>query len=446
MQEQTHEFPGWPKGLSGKIHKNFDWVKGTIWNWNNWRHVHFEHDGNFKAPTQECEAGACKWMAGKKKVYVMWGREAGLHILNVNQMKAEKGTVLKGIRRNDRQKATAEFVQIDEDAAELNKDLFKVLGIDQEATDKDIKKVYRKLSVKYHPDKNKNNPAAIKKFNEIREAYEILSDPDKKFLYETSGMKSVKDAEKENAAAAGQQHADPFAAFFGGGQQQQQEKRKAKKGATSQMDVSIPLETMYNGGNFQASINRRVVCRGCRDSNKARCGECGRCPGQTRMVQRMMGNMIIQQQENVPSKEKCKQEDGILDLEIEKGIAGGHKLTFARMNEQTPGEIPGDVVVTVKQVNNKIYKRKGNDLYRDMTISLQEALLGFTKSFRHMDDREVTVTRTGVTQPDTKHKLKGEGMPIHESHSDHGDMTITLKVKLPKKLSAEQKAELEKIL
>lgn len=447
--QQGHEFPGWPRGLSGRIHSNFDWVKGTVWNWNNWRHVTFEHDGNFKAPTPECEQGACKWMAGKKKVYVMWGREAGLHILEPNVAKAEAGTVLKGTRKKDKQKAQADFVQIDEEAAALNKDLHKVMGISPDADELEIKKAYRKLSVKYHPDKNKNDPAAVKLFNEVREANEILSDPDKRFLYETAGLKAVREAEKEDAAASAQQHhQDPFAAFFGGGggQQVKQERRKAKKGASAQMDVSVPLETMYNGGNFQASMSRRVVCRNCRKSSAGKCAQCNKCPGQTRMVQKQMGNMIIQQQEHVESKEKCKQEEGILDLEIERGIASGHKLTFARMNEQTPGEIPGDVVVTVKQTSHSVYKRTGKNLFRDYKISLKEALLGFESSFTHMDDREVHFKRTGVTQANTKHVLKGEGMPVHDFPSDLGDMTITLKVQLPKKLSEEQKAELEKIL
>lgn len=213
------------------------------------------------------------------------------------------------------------------------------------------------------------------------------------------------------------------------------------------MDVSIPLETMYNGGNFQATFGRRVVCVNCRGNSKAeKCKSCGKCPSQTRMVQKMMGNMIIQQQEHVPSKEKCKQEDGILELEIERGISAGHKLTFPRMNEQTPGEIPGDVVVTVKQSAHHVYTRKGNHLYREYTIDLKEALLGFERRFIHMDEREVVLKREGVTQPNTVHKLKGEGMPIHEAHSDFGDMFVTIKVALPSSIDAGQKAELEKVL
>lgn len=447
-QQQQHEFPGWPKGLSGNIHANFDFMKGTVWNWNNWRHVTFEHDGNFKAPTEECENGACKWSAGKKKLYIMWGREAGLHVMEPTSFTLEKGVRLNGVRRKDRHKAFAEFLQVDEDAAALHKDLYKVLGLDPQTADEgEIKKSYRKLSIMYHPDKNKNDPQAIRKFNEIREANEILADPDKKFLYDTAGLKAVKDAEKEDAANNGQQGHDPFAAFFGGQQRAPQEKRKAKKGATAQMDVSIPLDTMYNGGSFQATIpSRRVVCLHCRNSNEGKCAGCKACPAQTRMVQRQMGNMIVQQQENIPSKDKCKQEDGVLTLEIEQGIEAGHKLTFHRMHEQTPGEIPGDVVVTVKQNAHKIYTRKGNDLYREFTISMKEALLGFERKFMHMDNREVVLTRTGVTQPDTVHKLGGEGMPLHQMHSDHGDMYVTLKVELPSQLSDEQKAKLQQVL
>mmetsp|Transcript_37338 Transcript_37338/g.73430 ORF Transcript_37338/g.73430 Transcript_37338/m.73430 type:complete len:480 (+) Transcript_37338:27-1466(+) len=443
--EEMHEFPGWPRGISGNIHKEFDWMKGTVWNWNNWRHVTFEHDGNFKAPTEECEAGACKWASGKKKIFIMWGKDAGLHILEPSKMKAEAGVTLRGKRKRDGEKVNAIFERIDEEAAALHKDLYKVLGLDTDATDAAIKKAYRKLSVKYHPDKNKNNPEAAKTFNEIREAYEVLSDQDKKFLYETAGLKAVRDAEKEDAANAGQQHQGGLEAFFGGGQQRQKP-AKAKKGASANMEVSIPLDLMYNSGSLTATFNRRVVCRNCRTSSSGKCKGCSRCPGTVKMVQRQMGNMIIQQQEQVQSKEKCKDEDGELVLEIERGMDTGSKLTFPRMNEQTPGEIPGDVVVTVKQKKHDKFRRKGKNLYMDMDITMKEALLGFSKKFTHMDDREVTVSRDRVTQPDTVHQVRGEGMPVHNVPSDKGDLFITLKVKLPRRLDDKQKKELEKVL
>ena len=394
--QQVTGFSGWPKGTDGKIGKKFEWMKGTEWDWNNWRTVTFEADGTFVAPTDECTAGECRWSANKGYVNILWG-EAGLHQLKASKMAAKKGNKLTGSRVSDGDKCTAQFLRKKQggeggqvattDDEEV--DLYNVLGLEQDtATDKDIKKKYRRLSVKYHPDKNQGNAEAAEKFAEVRDAYEILSDPDRKILYDTGGMEAVKGADKEDAGG-GQQ--DPFAMLFGGGRKQKG--KKAKKGQDYRMDMDVSLEDMYSGGNVKFSIERRVVCIGCRKKKTAKCAECGKCPHETKMVQRRQGNMIFQQQEKVPSKEKCKNEQTTLEAPIEQGMAAGGKLKFERMSEQRPGQIPGDVIVTVKQKKHARFVRKGDNLHTDMTLSLKEALLGFKKTLSHLDGHEVVVER-----------------------------------------------------
>merc|ERR1711998_139634 len=108
---------------------------------------------------------------------------------------------------------------------------------------------------------------------------------------------------------------------------------------------------LYNSAKSQASLQRRIVCRGCsKKPDSPKCSGCGRCPDEIRMVQRQMGpGMIIQQEERVASKEKCKTEDTALKTTIERGMSDGSTVRFPRMSEQTPGQVPGDVIMTIKQ-------------------------------------------------------------------------------------------------
>lgn len=435
-QQRIPEFK-WPKGTPKKIHKNFNWLKGTEWKWNDWRNVNFDHEGFFKAPTGECENEMCRWSATKDTVYVVWG-DAGVHTLKANKMTAEEGAVLQGTRKKDGDKCSAAFISIDEDAAELHRDLFAVLGLPEDATDSQIKKAYRKLSVQYHPDKNKDNPEAIKKFNEVRSAYEVLSDEDKKFLYETAGLKAVREAEKEDASQA--HHHGGLSAFFGGGQQK---KTKAKKGPDYTMHAKVTLDALYNGDTINHNIKRRVVCKRCADSNAERCKSCNPCPGGVKLVQKQMGNMVVQQQVNVPSKEKCKEESVSLETMLERGMADGTEVKHIRMSEQKPGEIPGDVIITLKTKPHPTFKREGNNLRTTQTISLKDALIGFTSSVKHMDGREVEFTRTSTTEPGFVHKIKGEGMPLHDDPSENGDLYVVLKIKMPRKINDEQRKAIE---
>lgn len=235
---------------------------------------------------------------------------------------------------------------------------------------------------------------------------------------------------------------DPISQLFGGGQKRG---TKAKKGPDAEVQLDVSLADLYNGATVQASISRRVVCRGCKGKSTPRCNKCGRCPPEVKMVQKRMGNMIVQQQKNVPSKEKCTEEPATLDCEIEKGMDTGASLKFPRMSEQTPGKIPGDIIVKIKAKPNNQFKRKGNDLETTLKISLKQALLGFTTSITHLDGRKVKVARSDITVPNRIIKIKGEGMPVHEVPSDHGDLYINIKVKFPKTLSEEAKTQIAEL-
>ena len=213
-----------------------------------------------------------------------------MKVVKAASMEAAKGNTLQSNQADPQHcgkarcgnGASATFISKDQAQIEKeeNDDLYNVLGLDdEEATEKDIKKAYRKLSIKYHPDKNPGDVTATKKFNAVRDANEILSNPDLKILYDTGGMEAVDEHKKEEQGGGrGGGHN-----FFGGGQQD------SKRGQDYNTEIEVSLEDMYNGGTHRTSINRRVVCRGCvKKPNKPKCKGCGRCPNEVKMVQRQM--------------------------------------------------------------------------------------------------------------------------------------------------------------
>lgn len=439
-----------PKGIDDK----FGWMKGTEWMWNNWREVKFEADGTFDAPTDSCAQRQCKWSADKEKVYIRWGSD-GVHWVTPSSHEAKEGNRLTG-KREDGQSVRAEFIRRAINDEDL--DFYELLGVDEDMDEKAvgraIKKAYRDLAKKYHPDKCTGMVEALgtddeeivdcqTMMNRVNLAYEVLGDEDKRILYDAGGMELVKQGIEDGGQQGGM---DPFAALFGGGGRQQ---RNPNRGPDAKVSHSVTLEDIYNGNELEMSINRRIVCRGCggeKGRNKAKCESCGKCPDETRMVQRQMGpGMIVQQEERVPSKEKCKVEDTVLRTTVERGMADGSEIKFPRKSEQKPGQVPGDVIMTLKQKKHRIFTRDGNDLHMNMEISLKEALLGFEKTYKHLDGHEFEVAKTGVTRPMSVKKIKGEGMPLHGTPSEFGNLHVKFTVVMPSSISPEQ-AEVIKTL
>ena len=319
-------------------------------------------------------------------------------------------------------------------------DWYEVLGVEEDATDRQIKKAFRKLSVKYHPDKNKGNKEAQEKFQLINNAYEVLGNPDKRVLYDAGGQKMV----TQNEQSANQM--DPFAAFFGGGGGQ---RRNAKKGRDVSVRVDVTLEDIYNGAERTAEIERRVICRGCKKNpRKKKCRACSKsCPNEIKMVKRQMApGFVVQQQQEVPSNEYCKNEKKKLTGAIEKGMPNDSKITFERESEQRPGYIPGDVIMIVRTRKHRTFVRKGKDLHHTMKISLREALTGFSKTLHHLDNHVVTISSNKVIKPFQVKKYAGEGMPIHNFPSTFGDLYVKFEIIFPKKLSESDKTKLKEIL
>jgi len=331
------------------------------------------------------------------------------------------------------------YEELPQEAEEEEVDLYERLGLEAEATTKQVKTAYRKMSVLHHPDKTGDGEAAVQKFREITEAYEILSDPEKRVLYDHTGIAAARKGLEHQQEQGG----SPFDMFFGGGGRQE-----SKRGRNMEIELPVTLEDLYVGNEKSATIKRRIVCKNCKTKmHTPRCRECGACPKEKKMVHRRAGpGMIVQQEVMVESKEKCKREEKTLSATIEKGMPDGEDIVFKYESEQKPGQIPGDVVLKLKSVPNPMFKRSRDTLSMKLSIPLRAALLGFETSFKHLDGHTVTVKRTGVTRPGQVIRIKGEGMPKHGTPSEFGDLTITFSIDFPKEVDEALASGLDKLL
>jgi len=339
----------------------------------------------------------------------------------------------------------------------LYTEYYEILGLKPDATEKQLKSSYRKLSLKYHPDKNAGNLEAQKKFQEIAKAYDTLSDPDKRQIYDLHGEEGLKKHEQQAQAPA-----SPFDALFGMGGQ----RGGMRKGPDFHVDFPATLEELYSGATRSFKVSRKVLCHKCRgtgakDGQTKKCKTCGGKGSRTTIQQLGPGfNVQMEQTCDVcggrghTPKSSCPicggskvvMEEKALEAVMERGMADGAQIVFPRASEQTPDTIPGDVVVTVREQKHSRFRREGDHLFMEHTISLKEALLGFKTQFPHLDGHMVKLHVKGVTQPDRVHIIKGEGFPQHNFPSQKGDLHVTLRVRFPKEFTADQQQRIKALL
>mmetsp|Transcript_49719 Transcript_49719/g.140159 ORF Transcript_49719/g.140159 Transcript_49719/m.140159 type:complete len:516 (+) Transcript_49719:103-1650(+) len=259
---------------------------------------------------------------------------------------------------------------------------YKLLEIDREASEADIKKAYRKLAVKHHPDKG-GDP---ERFKEITRAYEVLSDPEKREKYNRFGEEGL-DGDQ------GGDPADIFGSLFGG-----PGRRGGPGGKTRQktkdvvQTLKVSLEQMYNGATKKMAITRQVI------DKKKGVQTCGHCDGRGVKVEVVRMGPMVQQMQSACSacggKGKSfsrKQEREILEVHIQKGSPDGHKVVFHSMADEHPDADTGDVVFVLKQADHAELRRKGADLFVHRDISLVEALCGFELELTHLDGRQLLI-------------------------------------------------------
>jgi DnaJ family protein A protein 2 len=308
--------------------------------------------------------------------------------------------------------------------------LYETLGVEKTATKKEIRKAYMKLSRTHHPDKGGDEH----KFKEISAAYEILSDEEKREQYDKYGLDGVSE---DGVNAAGGE--DLFSMFFGGGGRSR--RAGPRKGPSVNHPLKVSLEDLYNGKTVKLAVNRKVI--------QGTPSECKKCDGQGAVMEvRQIGpGMITQMQRPCDSCKgqgmSCsfKTERKVLEVHVEKGMSHNQRITFKGMSDETPKAEPGDINFIIQEKDHDLFKRKGNDLLATKTVSLNQALCGFTWKIKHLDGRVLVIkSKPGeVIKPEMNTKealpfvkmLPDEGMPSKGNPFVRGNLYVMFRVEFP---------------
>ncbi|CAL9024024.1 unnamed protein product [Prunus brigantina] len=327
-------------------------------------------------------------------------------------------------------------------AAIAGKSYYEILQVPKGASDEQIKRAYRKLALKYHPDKNQGNEEANKKFADINNAYEVLSDSEKRGIYDRYGEEGL----KQHAASGGRGGGggmgmninDIFADFFGGRSMEDEE--KIVKGDDVVVELDATLEDLYLGGSLNVWREKNIL--------KPAPGK-RRCNCRNEVYHRQIGPGMFQQM----TEEVCEQcanvkyerEGYFITVDIEKGMQDGQEVVFYEDGEPIIDGEAGDLKFRIHTAPHDRFRREGNDLHTTITITLVQALVGFEKTIKHLDDHLVHIGSKGITRPKEVRKFKGEGMPLHFSNKK-GDLYVTFEVLFPTSLTEEQKTKIKAVL
>lgn len=347
----------------------------------------------------------------------------------------------------------------------MGKDYYKILGVAKGVSDEDLKKAYRKMALKYHPDKNKS-PGAEDKFKEIAEAYDVLSDPKKREIFDKYGEEGLKGGVPGGGGFsggtpgaggtyhyqfAGDPHEtfrmffgddNPFGSFFGGmgpggpgsrnmfhhfssaddhnmevdddpfahfgrgpstsnfgGMGRGMGRRKHQDAAVVK-DLQVSLEEVLNGTSKKLKITRRVLN---------------------------------------PDGHSMRTEDKILQIDVKPGWKAGTKITFPKEGDQTPNNIPADIVFVIKDKPHGTFVRDGQDIRYTARISLRDALCGTTIHVPTLTGRKIPLNVTEVIKPGSLRRIQGEGLPYAKQPSKKGDLIIAFDIKFPDKITQSAK-------
>jgi DnaJ family protein A protein 2 len=340
---------------------------------------------------------------------------------------------------------------------------YDILGVPSTATEAQLKKAYKVGALKHHPDKNAHNPDAADKFKDLSHAYEVLSDPQKRSIYDQYGEEGL----EGGGAAGGMNAEDLFSQFFGGGSAfggggglggmfgGGMQNRGPPKARTIHHVHKVSLEDIYRGKVSKLALQKSVICSKCdgRGGKEGAVKKCSGCDGHgMKTMMRQMGPMIQRFQtvcpdcngegEIIREKDKCKGCNGkktvverkVLHVHVDRGVRSGHKIEFRGEGDQTPGVEPGDVIFEIEQKPHSRFQRKDDDLFYEAEIDLVTALAGGQIFVEHLDDRwlSIDIMPGEVISPGTLKLVRNQGMPSYRHH-DHGNLYVRFDVKFPAK-------------
>ena len=354
--------------------------------------------------------------------------------------------------------------------AEQKRDYYEVLGVDKSADEAAIKKAYRNLAKKYHPDANPGDATAEKKFKEASEAYAVLSDPEKKRQYDQFGHSAF-----DGSAGAGgaydfsgmdfsEMFGDIFGDFFGGGRRSSSANAGPMKGANLRTSIRVTFEEAVFGCEKEIELTIKETCKTC-NGNGAKPGTspetCSKCGGKGQVVftqQSFFGT--VRNVQTCPDcqgsgkiiKDKCNDCRGTgyvpmkkrYAVDIPAGIDNGQCKRMPGLGEPgTNGGVRGDVLVEVIVGRHPVFQRQDYNIFSTVPVSFAVAALGGEVVIDTVDGKVIYDVKAG-TQTDTKVRLKGKGVPTLRNKEVRGDHYVTLVIQTPDKLSHEAKELLRK--
>lgn len=353
--------------------------------------------------------------------------------------------------------------------AETKRDYYEVLGVSRDATDEEIKKAYRRLAKKYHPDVNPGDKEAEAKFKEASEAYGVLSDPEKRRKYDQYGHQAFDEASGgtgfnyDNMDDINSMFGDIFSDIFGGSTRSRRSSNGPMAGANVKISMNISFMDAVFGVNKTIEMNLKDECPSCHGTG-ARAGTspetCPKCGGRGQVSytqQSFFGP--VQSIQTCPDchgtgkiiREKCRECGGsgvvrrkqTLEIPIPAGIDNGQQVRIRGKGEPGKnGGARGDLLVEIHVDRHPIFQRQEYDIYSTVPISFTQAALGGEITVQTVDG-EVKETIKPGTQTDTKIRLKGKGVPTLRNKNLRGDHYVTLIVQVPEHLNNEQKELLQ---
>lgn len=355
------------------------------------------------------------------------------------------------------------------------RDYYEVLGLSKGASAEEIKKAYRKLAVKYHPDKNPGDKEAEEKFKEAAEAYSVLSDPDKKARYDQFGHAGVEGAGPDFSNGFGdlndilnEMFGGAFSGGFGGfsgfgGGRSNQRQQKVYRGRDIRVRVRLTLEEIAKGVEKEISIEKSVPCHDCGGRGAKSSSDIKTCPAchGTGQVQRVV-NTFLGQTVTYSTCQQCGGEGKIISnpcrtcggsglvrkretikVKIPAGVEAGMQLTLHGEGHAAKNNgVNGDLLVVIEEQEHPNFKREGNNLFYTKIISIPEAILGGDVEIPGIDGTYKIKVEPG-TQSGTVVRLKGRGLPTVNGYGGTGDLYVKLVVWIPKKVDKDDKTTLE---
>ncbi|CZR60073.1 related to DNAJ-like protein homolog [Phialocephala subalpina] len=364
--------------------------------------------------------------------------------------------------------------------------LYNSLGIQPEATQDEIKKAYRKMALKHHPDKNKDNPSSAEKFKEVSQAYEILSDPEKRKTYDQYGLEFMLRGGPPppepgtnpyaGASAGGMPSGFNFgnmgAGGPGGAREFHYEFSPGGGGGAGGFSFSNPEsifseflrgQTGMGGGDGFEDLFNSGGSR--RSSGRSRTAGFGAEPANTRRaqtpevttVERPLPLTLEELFKGTHKKMKIKRkafdevtgkrttQDKVLEMDIKPGLKKGSKIKFKGVGDQEEGG-QQDLHFVVEEKKHPLFTRDGDDIHYTIDLDLKEALTGWKRTVTTIDGKQISIEKSGPTQPGSKDSYPNQGMPISKKPGERGNFVITYNVKFPTTLTPAQKAKLKEIL